>query len=140
MRVVVELWAYVCIGAFIWLFSLSVSFDVCDGCLFGLRYDRVRVSFMLITRIINDTRLVVIYRCSLDVDQYHWYYSIFNSMRCDAIRSPYIIYIYFTCLFACTTISYSIDSEHSFSDCIFLCEQLKQIDLFHCDKLSNREI
>lgn len=65
--------------------SLSVSFDVCDGCLFGLRYDRVRVSFMLITRIINDTRFVVIYRCSLDVDQYHDITTYL--IRCGAMRS-----------------------------------------------------
>lgn len=36
--------------------------------------DRVRVSFMLITRIINDTRFVVIYRYFLDVDQWRRYY------------------------------------------------------------------
>lgn len=43
---------------------------VCEVRLFAFRCDRAKVSFMLITRIINDTRLILNrYRYFLNLDQ-----------------------------------------------------------------------
>lgn len=57
------MWSYVCMNA------LALNFFFILVWRFWILCDRVRVSFMLITCIINDSRSVVIYRYFLDTDQ-----------------------------------------------------------------------